>query len=1082
MKHLHALHAMQVALGLVFASAGAWSQTNPGYGSINDNSRSANPGVLDSARFGAALSQVASIEIKADRDGVPANGRDAITLTIRVLDRAGALVVGDVPLTLETNRGRFVDIEATDSLSAAIDRERAVSGNQLLARNGVLVVKLQAPGEPGDAQLKVSAGPRQSTATLTFVPDLRELIAVGIIDGIVNFRSGSGTVIQPTRASDGFERELRTLSREFNAGRGAYGARTAFFLKGRISGETLLTASYDSDKDVRERLFRDIRPEEFYPVYGDASLTGFDAQSSSRLYVRLDNGKSFLLWGDFTTGDSVATYSNGGETVVLGRYSRALTGVQGRWQTGGEKNDQYQLQAFASKDSLRQVVDELPGRGISGPYTLRYPNGVAGSERIELIVRDRNAPSVVLQVTPLVRFVDYDFEPISGRLLFKSPVPSLDANLNPISIRATYEVEGGGEKYWVYGGEARARIGEAMTVGATYAKDENPVAKYQLASANAKLQLGEHTTAVLEVAHSRSGDVSDYGFSTAPGTPAATLTAGASSGNAWRAELRHDGAELQARLYGQKTEAGFSNAAATLGLGVNNARTEAGGKVSYALREGVRLTGEALYSRDDVTGGSRGGVFGGVAIDLRSDLVLEIGLRHSEQRGAGATIPATGAAGSVPGTSVNPVNGGSLIDPTNTAAGANDPYNTTSVKGKLTYRVNDRASVFVEGEQALNDNAAGDKGYGYALGGEYRFSDVGRLYARVERASGLGGDYGLSGEGRQTATVVGIDTQYMRDGQLFSEYRLRDAIGGPESVAAVGLRNVWRVSEGLRLNTAVERVRVLEGSAQDGEAVALGLDYIGSEIWKGSTRLEWRRDGDKLPATATTSWLHSVAVARKIDDDWTLLARNLYLRKITPDGLADTTENRFQIGAAWRETATNVWSALGRYEYRLQRDAAVGDDTRKHIVSVDATYHPARPWWVTGKVAGKWVNARIACITDPATGVTSDCVDDTTDAQLVQARVTYDITPRWDLGLIVSALGESGFKNRNYGVGAEVGYLVMENLWLSAGYNFRGVVDRDLLTDYSARGVYLRLRFKFDEKLFSRGQAGLDKSVVPGKP
>ena len=37
MKRLHALHAMQVALGLVFASAGAWSQTNPGYGSINND-------------------------------------------------------------------------------------------------------------------------------------------------------------------------------------------------------------------------------------------------------------------------------------------------------------------------------------------------------------------------------------------------------------------------------------------------------------------------------------------------------------------------------------------------------------------------------------------------------------------------------------------------------------------------------------------------------------------------------------------------------------------------------------------------------------------------------------------------------------------------------------------------------------------------------------------------------------------------------------------------------------------------------------------------------------------------------------
>lgn len=1080
--------AIGLAFGCAFAASPALAQSSLNGAPLNaDNSRSANPGVLDTARFGAALSQVASIEIKADRDGVPANGRDAVTLTIRILDRAGNAVVGDVPLTLETNRGRFVGIDATDSLSAAIDRERAVAGNQVLARNGVLVVQLQAPGEPGDALVKVSAGPRQASATLSFVPDLREMIAVGVIDGIVNLRSGRGAVM-PARASDGFEQELRSLSREFDSGRGAYGARAAFFLKGRISGQTLLTASYDSDKAVRERLFREIRPEEFYPVYGDASLSGFDAQSSSRLYVRLDNGKNFLLWGDFTTSDNVSAngaYATSGDAVVLGRYSRALTGGQGRWQTGGEKNDRYQLQAFASKDSLRQVVDELPGRGISGPYSLRYANGVAGSERVELVVRDRNAPSVVLQVTPLVRFVDYDFEPFSGRLLFKAPVASLDANLNPISIRAVYEVEDGGERYWVYGGEARARVTDALTVGATLAKDENPLATYQLASVNAKLQLGEHTTAVVEAARSRSGAVSDYGFSTPAGTPSSAITAATGSGNAWRAELRHDDAALQARVYGQRTEAGFSNAASTIGLGVNSARTEAGGKVSYALREGVRLTGEALYSRDDTTGGTRAGAFAGVAVDLGRDLTLELGLRHSEQRGAGATLLATGAAGSLPTTGINPVNGGTLIDPTTAVAGANDPYSTTSVKAKLGWRVNDRASVFVEGEQALTTNASGERGYGAALGGEYRFNDTGRLYGRTERASGLGGDYGLSGSGRQSATVVGVDTAYMRDGQLFSEYRLRDALGGPEAVAAIGLRNVWRVSDGLRLNTAVERVRVLQGNAQAGDAVALGLDHVGSDVWKGSTRLEWRRDtGGQVAgaAGASTSWLHSVAGARKLDDDWTLLARNLFLRKSTPDGLADTTEDRFQVGAAWRETSTNVWSALGRYEHWLRRDNAAGEDSRKHIVSVDATYHPSRPWWVSAKVAGKWVDARIACITDTSTGLTTNCVNDKTDAQLLQARVMYDVAPRWDLGLIVSVLGESGFRNRNVGVGAEVGYLVVENLWLSLGVNFRGIVDRDLLTDDSSRGVYLRMRFKFDEKLFSQGKAGLDRSVVPGNP
>ena len=42
-----------------------------------------------------------------------------------------------------------------------------------------------------------------------------------------------------------------------------------------------------------------------------------------------------------------------------------------------------------------------------------------------------------------------------------------------------------------------------------------------------------------------------------------------------------------------------------------------------------------------------------------------------------------------------------------------------------------------------------------------------------------------------------------------------------------------------------------------------------------------------------------------------------------------------------------------------------------------------------------------------------------------------------------------------------------QNLWLSAGVNWVGFSDKDLTgSDYTNRGVYLRLRFKFDGNLF----------------
>ncbi|WP_426806345.1 hypothetical protein, partial [Stenotrophomonas sp. SrG] len=71
--------------------------------------------------------------------------------------------------------------------------------------------------------------------------------------------------------------------------------------------DALITAAYDSDKDTRGRLLRDIQPEEFYPVYGDASLRGFDARSAERQYVRIDNKRRVLLYGDCQAGDGLAT-------------------------------------------------------------------------------------------------------------------------------------------------------------------------------------------------------------------------------------------------------------------------------------------------------------------------------------------------------------------------------------------------------------------------------------------------------------------------------------------------------------------------------------------------------------------------------------------------------------------------------------------------------------------------------------------------------------------------------------------------------------------------------------------------------
>ena len=98
---------------------------------------------------------------------------------------------------------------------------------------------------------------------------------------------------------------------------------------------------------------------------------------------------------------------------------------------------------------------------------------------------------------------------------------------------------------------------------------------------------------------------------------------------------------------------------------------------------------------------------------------------------------------------------------------------------------------------------------------------------------------------------------------------------------------------------------------------------------------------------------------------------------------------------------------------------------------------------------------------------------------LVGGRVTYDITNRWSLGGIVSVLQGSGGA-RQYAYGLEVGYIVVDNLYLTMGYNWRGFSDKDLTgSDYTNRGWVLGMRYKFDEDLFKKSDASVNKTLNP---
>ena len=944
-------------------------------------------------------------------DAASADGTTPVEVKVRLVDDRGVPVTARTAVTLTTTLGRWL----------ADDLNRNEPGTQVFIQGGSATFKLAPSAEPGDANITVVGGNLREQRKIAFMPYLRPLTGAGIIEGAFSLNSLSLKNMVATQQRDGFEQQIQRFHYESGDGKRATDARAAMFLKGKIKGEYLLTLAYDSDKDLKERVFRDINPDEFYPVYGDASARGYDAQTTGRFYVRVDKGRSFLLYGDFNTASTVPVRT-------LSQFARTLTGA--KWHVEDAK---YQANVFGSRDTFRQVVLEFAANGTSGPFDLALPSGaVINSEKVEVLTRDRYQPALIIASAQKTRFSDYEIEPYAGRLLFKAPVASLDANLNPQTIRITYEMDQGGTPFWVGGIDGQYKITDNFEVGGVFVKDQNPGAEFSMGGVNASYKITDKTILIAESARTnRQAPAVSLGTSSTNGSSSVV-----GSGNANRVELRHSDGNIDARGYWSRSDATFDNPSSSL----NRGREESGGRATYKLTPSTALTIEALHTGDTTSGAKRD------ALALRADhafsngIKLEIGVRRVEEQMPSAVDAVTGAA---------------------TAGASTISTGYTAVRGKVTLPVPGLPQASLYGE--LEQGVQGDEHRLAGIGGEYKFSQLGRVYARVENSKGNGTTGGLPSEQKNNIAVVGVDTSLTKDTKAFSEYRGRDTIDGAASEAAVGLRNNWQVQEGMRINTTFERVQpftrlvssttnTTSTTSTEATAITGAIEYTANPLWKGSTRLEVRT------SDASDSMLSTAAIAYKLSREWSLLTRSTYAHTAVKSGTpGDQDRWRFQIGGAYRDTDSNRLSMVTRYEHQSEKDTTITPILKRAVdlASLHFNYQPERSLILTGRFATKYVNEESSGISSRSFG------------NLVSGRITYDITSRWDVGVVASLHTDGGLSNRKMGLGLEVGYMVQENLWLSAGYNVFGFKDKDLAgADYTDRGVYVRMRYKFDETLF----------------
>lgn len=917
---------------------------------------------------------LARLSLSPQSETAPADGQRVVSIRVKLEDAAGVTVAERTAVTLDTTAGEWEQA----------DLDPREPGLQVFIEGGNGEFALRAPAQAAEARLLATSGELKADSTLRFVPDLRPLVAAGVIEGAVSFNRARGNTANPRRDFDGFEDRLRQMAQKDDKQGMAAGARAAMFAKGQVGENTLLTMSYDTDKDTEPKLFRDIDPLAYYPTYGDESRRGFEAQSTSRLFVRAERERSWIMYGDFVPPGATAARN-------LGAYTRNLTGLRQHAELGG-----LTFESFLSYDSTRQMVEEIAANGTSGPFLTGGGLMVINSERVEIVVRDRNQTGLMLSRRALMRYVDYDIEPLTGRILLRAPVASLDPDLNPVSLRISYEVDQGSPRFWVGGIAAQYKINDAVEVGTAIVDDRNPAALSRLASVNATVKPDEKTVVIVEAAQMEKME---------------------DKGRAVRVDATRNDGKLESHLFAGRADARFDNPSSTLPKG----RTEGGARVRYRFDERTSVNVEALHTGDLATDAKRNGVqvFGGYT--FANGVQVEAGVRHAREESGDSRIV--------------------LANP-----------DLTSVRAKVAMQIPGlpQAGVFVEAEQDVKDSARRM----LALGGDYRFAGGSRVYGRHELISSLGSTYALNQGQERQATVIGIDTDYMQDGRVFSEYRAGGTspagsiTGERQAEAALGLRNLWTLGQGVRANTSLERVKVLSGNAAN-EAIAVtgAIEVNRHPRWSGNARLELRHGED------SDGVLSTLGLAYKIDESWTFLGKNtLAVNRANATRALRVTE-LLQSGVAYRALESIGVNGLAKYEYKLERDDGLAALKRAvHAVSVNANWQLRRDTVVSARYAAKLA-------LDRSNGLSSRTV-----SHLVAGRVTYEINEDWDIGATAQALFDRDTRGRQYAAGVEAGYQLQKNMWVSAGYNFMGFKERDLAgADATAKGLFARVRMKFDE-------------------
>jgi outer membrane protein OmpA-like peptidoglycan-associated protein len=855
--------------------------------------------------------------------------------------------------------------------------------------------------------------------------------------------------------------------------------RAAFYLKGKIKGEYLLTASADtregpfkdlfsnfSSKDPKY-LLRSIDPNLYYPVYGDDSTTVDDAPTQGKFYVKLQKGDSHVLWGNFKT-----TWSG----TELMQYSRGLYGAQLRHRseeatTYGEK--QTQVDAFLADPGTLSSREEFRGTGGS-LYYLRHLDITQGSERVWVEVRDKDS-GMVIERRELAPAQDYEINYLQGRILLQSPLSSTGGSAslimtsavsgNPVYLVTTYEYAPGvtAINNLSTGFRGSQWLNDHVQLGiSSYHQGEDGTSQ-TLKGIDGTFRYKPGTWIKFEAAQSKgpgSGSQTslDGGFGFNSLNTGTNKTAGAQ-----RVEAAVDLAEVTDDMkgkfsaYAQNRERGYS-APGQIGVS-GEAIKQHGVNADVEIVQGTRLLVKADQRNGDLQDSQNLEV--AVRQTINPEWDVAVGARMDDRSKVVANAsPLLSQTGSRTDAQVRV---GYKPERKDGKAGEKDDWEAygfvqATLEHDATRDANNRVGVggslqVSERVKLLAEVSDGSMGIGGKVGADYRVSDRSNAYLTYAMETE---SPDIAWRGRQGTLVSGASTRVSDQLRVFGEGRASNGAGPQSLTQAFGMD--WAPNDRWNWGAKAEYGTVSDPLAGDLERRALGgsVGYKKDGLKYGGS-LEWRKDSGNVSGERTT-WLMRNTLGYQVDAAWRILSKFNMSRSSNNQGaFIDGNYREFVLASAYRPVDNDRWNTLFKYT-NLNNVPTNGQLTpsglnadyaqRSQVFAVDTIYD-VLPWLSVG---GKYA-FRIGELKTPVAG--GQWFSSRADLWVLRADVHF--VKEWDALIEFRNLRATEAKDAKAGALLGLYRHFDKGIKAGVGYNFTNYSDDLTDLSYRSRGFFVNV-------------------------